>query len=163
MWKRRLSSFLLLLLFCLWALGAQSSDSKWEALDDQALLQEAASVIEKLKILNEDLKKEASEALRESRELSAQLKALRSEKEALLKDLESLQTALEKSKIESAESEKMQLELVTALRTSEASWRSYKEEVEAKILRARVSGLVFELGLGIVLIMISGVVMAKVF
>gem|GEM_PF-7050826 len=93
--------------------------SKWEALDDRALLQEAASVIEKLKILNEDLRKEASEALRESRELSAGLVVLRSEL---------------------AESERMRRELVEALRISEELWRNYKREGWEKIIRGDLIG-----------------------
>lgn len=111
-------------------LGAQSSASKWQALDDQALLQEAASVIEKLKILNEDLRKEASEALMESRELSAGLVALRSEL---------------------AESERMRRELVEALRISEELWRNCKKEAERKNFRRMLvgSGIGFGAGIGI--------------
>jgi len=153
MWKRKLSSALLLLLFCLRALEAQSSGSKWQGLDDQVLLREAASMIEKLKSLNEALKKEASEALRESRELSARLEALKNEKEALLKDMETLRKALEVLKIVSVESERMRLELVMALRISEASWRSYAREAERRIRRQMLVGIGigFSLGLGVAL------------
>lgn len=147
MWKRRLSYTLLLLLFFLRALGAQSSGSRWQDLDDQTLLREAASMIETLKSLNEALKKEASEALRESMELSERLEALRNEKEALLKDMETLRAALETLKAESTESEKMRQELVTALRISEASWRSYAREAEGRIRREKLAWIGIALGL----------------
>lgn len=109
---------MLLLFFCSSVLGAQSSATKWQALDDQQLLKAAASIIERLKTLNEDLKKEAAEALRESRELSSQLVALKSELAA---------------------SEQAQKDLVEGWRRSEELWKSYKkEETKKSIKRALI-------------------------
>jgi hypothetical protein len=119
-----------LLLFSWPALGAQSLDSRWRALDDQELLQEAASVIEKLRLLNADLKKEASEALKKSKELSAGLEILRKEL---------------------AESKKIRTELVTALKISEELWKSYGKEAEKEVHRRTTMaiGLGIAAGLGI--------------
>ena len=135
MWKRRLGSTVLLLLFCSQALVAQSSDSKWQALDDLALLQEAASAIERLKLLNEDLKKEASEALKELKELSRSLKAL---------------------KAELAESERMRMELVESLRRSEELWKNCEKEARNNNLRMMMVGIGIGTLVGIVATMGMG-------
>jgi len=149
MWKRRLGCGFLLFLFCLRQLPALPSD--WRALDTQSLLAQAALVIEKLKNLNEELTKQAEESGRQSKELAAQLESLTKEKKNLLKDIENLQATLGKLQADWTESERMRLELASALKILQASLQSCREEATKSISKAGIVGLAVGLVLGVVI------------
>ena len=155
MWKRKISFGFLLLLFSLRWLSAQPL--RLQELDTSALLKEAASKIQELMILNEDLKEEAKQSLELSKNLEIQLEILNSERETLLKDIESLKAQLESLEIRWAESERIQKELTDALRISEASWKSYKDEVEARIVKEKIKGMIIGLGAGMMIGVIVGI------
>ena len=108
-------------------------------------------------ILNEDLKEEAKQSLELSKNLEIQLEILNSERETLLKDIESLKAQLESLEIRWAESERIQKELTDALRISEASWKSYKDEVEARIVKEKIKGMIIGLGAGMMIGVIVGI------
>lgn len=152
MWKRKIGfGFLLLLLSLRW-LSAQPL--RLQELDTPTLLKEAASKIQELMILNEDLKEKAKESLELSKNLEIQLEILNSERETLLKDIEKLKERLESLEIRWAESERLQIELTDALRISEASWKSYKDEVEARIRKEKIKGIIIGLEAGMMIGMV---------
>ena len=155
MWKRKIGFGFLLLLFSLRWLSAQPL--RLQELDTPTLLKEAASKIQELMILNEDLKEEAKQSLELSKNLEIQLEILNSERETLLKDIESLKAQLESLEIRWAESERIQKELTDALRISEASWKSYKDEVEARIVKEKIKGMIIGLGAGMMIGVIVGI------
>ena len=152
MWKRKIGFGFLLLLFSLRWLSAQPL--RLQELDTPTLLKEAASKIQELMILNEDLKEEAKESLELSKNLEIQLEILNSERETLLKDIESLKAQLESLEIRWAESERIRTELTDALRISEASWKSYREEVEARIRKEKIKGIIIGLEAGMMIGMV---------
>lgn len=154
MWKRRLSFACIALLFFSPPLQAEESVQTWQNLDTPALLQEAASIIARLKALNEQLKKEADEAGQESRMFSERLKALNDERQSLLKELAGLRETLETLKIESEALDKQRTELAEALRISEASWKSYREEAEGKIARLKILGITLGTSTGILVVLV---------
>jgi flagellar motility protein MotE (MotC chaperone) len=108
-------------------------------------------------ILNEDLKEEAKESLELSKNLEIQLEILNSERETLLKDIENLKARLESLEIRWAESERLRKELTDALRISEASWKSYREEVEARIRKEKIKGIIIGLEAGMMIGMVVGI------
>ena len=152
MWKRRIAFGYLLLLLSLRWLSAQPL--QFQDLDSPTLLKEAASKIQELMILNEDLKEEAKESLELSKNLEIQLEILNSERETLLKDIENLKARLESLEIRWAESERLRKELTDALRISEASWKSYREEVEARIRKEKIKGIIIGLEAGMMIGMV---------
>ena len=155
MWKRKIGfGFLLLLLSLRW-LSAQPL--RLQELDTPTLLKEAASKIQELMILNEDLKEEAKESLELSKNLEIQLEILNSERETLLKDIENLKARLESLEIRWAESERLRTELTDALRISEASWKSYRDEVEVRIRKEKIKGIIIGLGAGMMIGMVVGI------
>ena len=152
MWKRKIGfGFLLLLLSLRW-LSAQPL--RLQELDTPTLLKEAASKIQELMILNEDLKEEAKESLELSKNLEIQLEILNSERETLLKDIENLKARLESLEIRWAESERLRTELTDALRISEASWKSYRDEVEVRIRKEKIKGIIIGLEAGMMIGMV---------
>ena len=149
MWNKRLNAACILVAFCLPRLPALPSD--WRALDTQSLLAQAALVIEKLKNLNEELTKQAEESGRQSKELAAQLGRLTKEKENLLKDMENLQATLGRLQADWTESERMRLELASALKILQASLQSCREKATKSISKAGIVGLAVGLVLGVVI------------
>lgn len=136
-----------MLLYSLQQLSALPSD--WRQLDTPSLLAEAALAIEKLKRLNEELRKEASESREQSEELANRLEALQRENEARLKNIESLQAALGTLQTDWSESEKMRRELENALASLQASLKSCREEAKAKSRKAILRGFLIGASAGL--------------
>jgi len=155
MWKRRLGFGFLLLFFSWQQPMAQSSP--WEVMDSPTLLGEAASKIKELINLSEELKKEVKKSKEDSKALRMELESLQRERENILRNAEDLQSELENLKTKSAESERLRIELVDALRISGKSWKSYREEVEARIRKERIKGMMLGVGMGIVVGIVVGI------
>ena len=155
MWKRRIAFGYLLLLLSLRWLSAQPL--QFQDLDSPTLLKEAASKIQELMILSEKLKEETKQSVEVSKNLETQLEILNSERETLLKDIESLKARLESLEIKWEESERLRIELSDALRISEASWKSCREELEARIIKEKIKGIIIGLGAGMMIGVVVGI------
>lgn len=123
MWTRKLSFALLALLLC--SPPARALSLPLEELSTEELLQRAASSIDALKSLNEDLKKQIARAREHSKDLEAQLAHLT--------------RALENS-------EKIRNDLMNTLRISEDYWKSSAEEA---CVKAKLNGILLGVGMGV--------------
>ena len=74
-----------------------------------------------------------------------------------MKDIESLKSRLENLGIKWEESERLRIELSDALRISEASWKSCREELEARIIKEKIKGIIIGLGAGMMIGVVVGI------